>query len=387
VSEINAKARLLQGPPVAVLAGDEAPHGYPLLREWAAQLFKHQGGKANRPDIGCVLLDRRAVNDSMAHGMNPAKAAAFAAVKVVIEQGVVVLRARHSRDGESFYVSAPVRISRADTITTVLVRRDPNIQRMYLHSVISKENLLKTKYSGTDTAYGVERSGKATSGDIANILRGLLQVKLGAADANLSGAAAAGCVSLTSFWSVGCYNDGRQRPRPNAGFSYGFWIQKTIGCGPGAWDMRCPKMPDLLPLSKSSASCHLEWRPSRQERGCLWLLTLLGACSLLQCDLPLSLAWPAALVALGMGGFWLWRHRVQPPRECLIALDLAACRIDGEPVSRLDLRWRGPLLFMRWKHLAQRRWQHAVFWPDTLPVAKRRELRLAIPAVLTSITR
>jgi len=181
---LRRNACFLQGPPVMVLTGDEAPYGYPLLREWAVQLFKRQGGEAIRQDLGAVVLDRRAVNDSMAHGMNPAKAVAFAAVKAVIEQGVVILHAKHSRDGDSFYVSAPVRIACADTITTVLVRRDPNIQRMYLHSVITKENLLKTKYSGTDTARGVERSGKATSGDVANILRHLLQVKLGPADAS-----------------------------------------------------------------------------------------------------------------------------------------------------------------------------------------------------------
>jgi len=172
------KARVLQGSPVKVLTGNEAPYGYPLLREWAVQLFKLQGGVASRPEIGAVVLDKRSVIDSMAHGMNPAKAVAFAAVKEVVEQGVIVLQTRPSRDGHSFYISAPVRIAQIDNIVTVLVRRDPNIQRMYLHSVIAKKNLLKTRYSGTDTASGVERSGKATSGDIATILRHLLQVKL-----------------------------------------------------------------------------------------------------------------------------------------------------------------------------------------------------------------
>jgi len=108
---------------------------------------------------------------------------------------------------------------------------------------------------------------------------------------------------------------------------------------------------------------------------------------LLNCDLPSAWAWPAAIAALALGSWSLWRHARQPPREFLIASDINACRQGGAPLSHLDLRWRGPLLFIRWKHPAQRRWHHAVFWPDTLPAAKRRELRLAVPAVLTSTTR
>jgi len=146
-------------------------------------------------------------------------------------------------------------------------------------------------------------------------------------------------------------------------------------------------MPNSLRSSTLSANCRLEWRSSRQERAALGLLSVLGACSLLQCDLPAAWAWPAAGLALVWGGYCLWMHGKQSCREFLICPDIEACRIGGQPPSRLDLRWRGPLLFIRWKHPAQRRWHHAVFWPDTLPAAKRRELRLAVPAVLTSITR
>jgi len=149
-------------------------------------------------------------------------------------------------------------------------------------------------------------------------------------------------------------------------------------------------MPNSPRLSTSSASCRLEWRPSRQERAALLLLTGLGVFSLLQCDLPLALAWPAALVAFAVGGRRLWQQGKRPPREFLIAQDINACRLDGQALSQLDLRWRGPLLFVRWQHPAQRRWHHAVFWPDTLPAARRRELRLAMPAapsILTPTTR
>ncbi|WP_212645737.1 PLxRFG domain-containing protein [Delftia sp. PE138] len=169
------KARVLQGEPVAVLRGDEAPQGYPLLRAWATKVFKDAGGQAVNPELGAVVLDERAVRDSMAHGMNPFKAAAFAAVPRILERGVVVAEGR-ANDVQSYFVSAPVQIKGVDDIVTVLVRQDVNSRRMYLHSVITKENLLKARDSGAGAEAPEERSGKVTSGDVASVLRGLLQI-------------------------------------------------------------------------------------------------------------------------------------------------------------------------------------------------------------------
>ncbi len=44
----------------------------------------------------------------------------------------------------------------------------------------------------------------------------------------------------------------------------------------------------------------------------------------------------------------------------------------------LELLERGPLLVLRWRK-GKRRGQ-LLFWPDTLPRARRRELRLAVRA-------
>ena len=71
--------------------------------------------------------------------------------------------------GDSFYVSAPVLLDGKDHIVTVLVKRDTNEQRMYLHSVAIKESLLNRQVSRTDTASSVERSGSNDSGDSATL--------------------------------------------------------------------------------------------------------------------------------------------------------------------------------------------------------------------------
>lgn len=159
------KAEFLQGNPVIELAGEEAPKGFQSLRNWASEIFKKAGGSATNPEIGTVVLDDRSVRDSIAHGMNRFKAEAFAAVPTVISRGVIVVERPHRHDATSFYISAPVKIAGVDDVVTVLVRRDPNTQRMYLHSVATKESLLNRRVSGTDKANSdVERSGPSNSG-------------------------------------------------------------------------------------------------------------------------------------------------------------------------------------------------------------------------------
>jgi hypothetical protein len=125
IDEVKA-SKILQGPPVASVKLGEAPKGgYAAVIEWAAKLFKNQGGKANNPEIGEVILNERSAKDSMAHGgANEAKKAAFAAAKDVIEKGAIVHKATEGRE-DSFYISAPVDISGKPNIVTVLARREP----------------------------------------------------------------------------------------------------------------------------------------------------------------------------------------------------------------------------------------------------------------------
>ncbi|MEJ7746113.1 MAG: hypothetical protein WKF61_05045, partial [Luteimonas sp.] len=57
--------------------------------------------------------------------------------------------------------------------------------------------------------------------------------------------------------------------------------------------------------------------------------------------------------------------------------------LDGEPIDEVKLQWRGSLAFVSWRGKAGRI-QRVSWWPDTLPPASRRELRLAAPAAIAS---
>ena len=166
----DERAAVLQGPPVASLSGDEAPRaGMQSVRQWATRLFAAQGGLAQNPEIGPVVMDARSVRDSMAHGKaNPFKYAAFAAVKDVLERGVLVASSTHG-NLDSFYISAPVQIAGTDDVVTVLVHRDPKDQRMYLHSVATKEYLLNRRVSGADAKAASGHSGSSSSGDATSV--------------------------------------------------------------------------------------------------------------------------------------------------------------------------------------------------------------------------
>src|SRR3546814_14715060 len=59
------------------------------------------------------------------------------------------------------------------------------------------------------------------------------------------------------------------------------------------------------------------------------------------------------------------------------ALEMAS--LDGQTLAAATLRWRGPLAFLRWRDAGgQGGW--LVWWPDTLPAAARRVLRIAASA-------
>jgi hypothetical protein len=171
----------LSGTPITEIPDNQAPirEGFAKVREWATKVFVEQGGKAVSPEIGEILLDERAVKDSQSHGrMSKARANAFLAVKDVIEQGRIVLTEPSSSDPrmESVFIAAPVKIGTIENIVTVMVHRDMNTRRMYLHAVQIRESLRVRRVSGAD-AVASERSGSIKNEGILNILHDLLNFK------------------------------------------------------------------------------------------------------------------------------------------------------------------------------------------------------------------
>ena len=134
-------------------------------------------------------------------------------------------------------------------------------------------------------------------------------------------------------------------------------------------------MPTSTRWSSTSARCRLEWRPSRWATGALILLAVLAPSCVLQSEMPRMAAWPLALLAGAWGlrgALCEWR---QPVRVFEVGPGLADASLDGRPLAEAVLRWRGPLAFLRWRDEGgQGGW--LAWWPDTLPVAERRRLKV-----------
>ncbi len=149
-------------------------------------------------------------------------------------------------------------------------------------------------------------------------------------------------------------------------------------------------MPSSMHLSVASAqspptdsafpcAARIDWRPSPWLGRGLALLGLLAAASLLPSDLPGSGAWPCGARASARG-FWLWWRQRRMPAQTFVFRKGATPLVDGAPARGFVLHWRGPLAFASWRDTSGRLCRRA-WWPDTLPPAPRRELRLAVAAV------
>ncbi|MEZ0472104.1 hypothetical protein [Luteimonas salinilitoris] len=126
------------------------------------------------------------------------------------------------------------------------------------------------------------------------------------------------------------------------------------------------------------ARAEIPWRPSRWLLAILAVMTPLAAFAVLASEMPRLVAWPLALAALGHGLALLRREARRPARSFVFAGAAAPVSLDGKPVMDVTLRWRGPLAFLHWRD-PRGRAQRLAWWPDTLPPARRRELRLAAP--------
>lgn len=128
--------------------------------------------------------------------------------------------------------------------------------------------------------------------------------------------------------------------------------------------------------SARSRPVTLDWRPSPQVSTLLAALALLAPFSLIASDLPFPWGIALAVPVLLAGVRTLRRYVRKRPTSFVVPLRGQVTR-DGRPVAGFEVRWRGPLAFLRWRGADGGR-RHLVFFPDTLDAGLRRELKLAM---------
>jgi len=120
--------------------------------------------------------------------------------------------------------------------------------------------------------------------------------------------------------------------------------------------------------------------------GILALLGILAAFSVLASEMPRLAAWPLALSALAFGLWRAWRESRSPACEFFFPGNDLPAMLDGAPIESVEVQWRGSLAFVRWQGRDGRS-RRLSWWPDTLPAARRRELRLAAGSLEASRNR
>ena len=107
-------------------------------------VFKAQGGVANRSGFGRVVLSKRGAVQTVHHGNGPAKQAAFPAIKAVIEQGIEIYRDNNHNDQgyDTITFSAPITFFGEEAPLAVVVKSFESVnadKTFYIHEICDAE--------------------------------------------------------------------------------------------------------------------------------------------------------------------------------------------------------------------------------------------------------
>ena len=141
----NAYNFAVKGKSVSDITGNEfQKDGVPLTEKVTAWYKSKYNGTTMNPELGKVNIDLESVKDSLGHGMEKEKAAAFAAVPDIIQKGIVYNRQTNwkNRGYDTYLIIAPITIGGEKYIGEVVVKSGKERQGMYLHEVeITKKTL------------------------------------------------------------------------------------------------------------------------------------------------------------------------------------------------------------------------------------------------------
>ena len=131
--------------PVTILTGEEflPKEGFTFAQQ-VLDFFVSQGGIAMSP-WGEVLLDMKGIQSDKSHGLGRIKSTSFAAIKDVIEKGVIILPLDYYATGGkkqmTGMIAAPILIGTDTFICVVVVIYNLRERRLYLHETFLTEKI------------------------------------------------------------------------------------------------------------------------------------------------------------------------------------------------------------------------------------------------------
>ena len=147
---------LVQMDLVAELIGDELDGNLPLKQK-IEELFKSWGGAINTERFGSVALTNSSIRSELRHGTTRNKVTAYAAIPSVLKKGVVIdVQKKNHGEVERIVVAAPISISGIPYFMGVMIQRDSNTNRLYLHDVVIKKEASEYQTEHLNTTGPVE---------------------------------------------------------------------------------------------------------------------------------------------------------------------------------------------------------------------------------------
>ena len=173
IHENQRKLRDMQ--PVTKLTGNEFAKGDTDLMTQVLNYFDSLGNSVYSEQFGDVALTKSSWRSERRHGMTALKANTFAAVPDVIRNGVVIdYMQKHDGAVDRIVAAAPIQIGAdADYYVGVMLQRDQQSQRLYLHDVVALKN--QGQKNKTQTWHQNPDVSRSSSNlDISSILRNAL---------------------------------------------------------------------------------------------------------------------------------------------------------------------------------------------------------------------
>ena len=165
--------------PVIELTGNEfLPKPGITFAQQVLEFFISQGGIAYSP-WGEVLLDMKGIQNDKSHGIGRIKAASFAAIKNVLEDGVIILPLDYYSTGGkkqmTGMMAAPILIGTDSFICVVVVIYNLQEKRLYLHETFLTEKI--PEIAASSLVRGSRAASPQSQGNIAKILLSWIKTK------------------------------------------------------------------------------------------------------------------------------------------------------------------------------------------------------------------
>ena len=165
--------------PVTILTGEEflPKEGFTFAQQ-VFEFFVSQGGVAMSP-WGEVLLDMKGIQSDKSHGLGRIKSASFAAIKDVIEKGVIILPLDYYATGGkkqmTGMLAAPILIGTDTFICVVVVIYNLRERRLYLHETFLTEKI--PEIAASSLVRGEVFASPQSQGSVAKVLLSYLNSK------------------------------------------------------------------------------------------------------------------------------------------------------------------------------------------------------------------